>query len=128
MRPDLAGALFAGFAGLILAGASEAGSSAGAVLLDPALDVALAPDPTGGELADRPGEGGGPGELVGSLLADAQEGGDLGDTQEIHTPDLTRPPLTSSSPNDTLVLTESIGDDVQPELREAKEWCDEHAR
>lgn len=56
----------------------------GAALFDPAVNVALAPNPAGGKLADGLREALSPGELVGALLADAQEGGNLCDSDEFH--------------------------------------------
>lgn len=59
-------------------------ASGGAVLCDPPLDGALAPDAAGREFADGLGEGGGAGELVGSLLADCEPRGDLGYSHQFH--------------------------------------------
>lgn len=76
--------------------ALSAGSSrSGAMLIDPSLDGSPRPDPAGGKLADRLGKARGSGELVGSLLGDAQEGGDLCDSYEFHRP--ASYPLTTSS-------------------------------
>ena len=60
------------------------GRESGAVLLDPPLDVSLAPDAPGCQLANRLREGLGAGELIGALLAHAESRGDLGYAHKLH--------------------------------------------
>jgi hypothetical protein len=84
----------------VFSGASA--SRSGAVLLSPPLDCSPSPDAPGGKFADGTGEVLGSRELVGALFADAQDGGDLGYSDEFHLP--ASYPLTASSARRTVPL------------------------
>jgi hypothetical protein len=72
------------------------------VLLTPSLNRASSPDATGGQLAYRLREALDPRDLIGPLASDAEDRGDLGDSNKFH-PDALYP-LTRSSARRTLSL------------------------